>query len=98
VTQVACVGPLLGVLEDVKYDDVEVPLRSEDLLLLYTDGVPEGRSGGDFYGEDRLVRVVGEISGTAGQTTAALLTDVLGFQGGVTRDDIAIVALRVPAE
>jgi sigma-B regulation protein RsbU (phosphoserine phosphatase) len=96
VGEVASVGPLLGVLEDAAYDDVELPLQPEDVLLLYTDGVPEGRSGQGFYGEQRMQDVLGRDLKSADDVTTALLADVLAFQQGVSRDDIAMVAVRVP--
>jgi sigma-B regulation protein RsbU (phosphoserine phosphatase) len=96
VSILAATGPLLGVLEDVVYPNLDVSLRTEDLLLLYTDGVPEGRRGQEFYGEERMQDVLARDLKTADDVTAALLADVLEFQDGVTRDDIAVVAVRVP--
>ena len=89
-------GSLLGVLDDVELNDTTTPLEPGDTLLLYTDGVPEARRKGDFYGEPRLIQVAEENLGRAAALTDALLTDVLAFQGGHARDDIAIVAVRVP--
>jgi sigma-B regulation protein RsbU (phosphoserine phosphatase) len=96
VAAVASAGPLLGVLEGVAYSDVDLPLFAEDLLLLYTDGVPEGRSGREFYGEPRLIEMLGMDHRSAEAVTSAVLGDVLDFQAGLTRDDIAMVAVRVP--
>jgi sigma-B regulation protein RsbU (phosphoserine phosphatase) len=54
---------------------------------------------GAFYGEQRLVSALASEAGrTAPDIAAALLADVLDFQNGIARDDIAIVALKVPAE
>ena len=89
-------GSLLGVLEEVSFSDVEVVLEPQDTLLLYTDGVPEARREGGFYGEDRLLAVAQANRGRAAGLTEALLSDVLAFQHGLARDDIAIVAVRVP--
>jgi len=89
-------GSLLGVLDARTFYDTEITLVRGDALILYTDGVTEGRYGADFYGEDRLE---GSISGNAASATAmadGLLGDVLAFQKGDPRDDIAIVAIRVP--
>ena len=38
-------GPLLGVIEDPVFADQELVLNPGDALLLYTDGVTEGRRG-----------------------------------------------------
>lgn len=90
-------GSLLGVLPDPELYDVELPLHPGESLVLYTDGVPEGRDNGSFYGIDRLLRLAAG-TGAADQLAGAVLEDVLTFQQGVARDDIAIVALRVPVD
>jgi sigma-B regulation protein RsbU (phosphoserine phosphatase) len=89
-------GSLLGVMAEVELHDAAIPLSPGDTVLLYTDGVPEARRNGEFYGEARLVQVAEESLGRAAGLTDALLSDVLSFQGGHARDDIAIVAVRVP--
>jgi serine phosphatase RsbU (regulator of sigma subunit) len=73
-------------------------VRAGDVVVLYTDGLPEGRGSAGFYGDERVRSVVSERSGAADAVTSSLLTDVLGFQDGPPRDDIAIVTLRVPDE
>jgi sigma-B regulation protein RsbU (phosphoserine phosphatase) len=93
---VGSAGSLLGVMEDVSFTDAEVTLAPRDAILLYTDGVPEARRDGEFYGEERLLAVAQANQGRAAGLTEALLSDVLGFQFGLARDDIAIVAVRVP--
>jgi sigma-B regulation protein RsbU (phosphoserine phosphatase) len=89
-------GTLLGVIDEPVLTDVEVPLGVGDALLLYTDGVTEGRRGDDFYGETRLASALARSTGSADSLVDGLLTDVLEFQGGHPRDDIAVVALQVP--
>ena len=72
-------------------------LAPGDALVLYTDGVTEGRAGADFYGETRLAATLGERRGSAHGLTYRLLDDVVAFQSGVTSDDIVIVAVHRPA-
>ncbi len=69
-----------------------------DTLLLFTDGVPEGRRGREFYGDDRIARVLAKEHDSAAALVDALVADVVGFQDGDTRDDIAVVAIRVPVD
>jgi phosphoserine phosphatase RsbU/P len=87
-------GTLLGVVDEPRLHDVTVDLGPEDQLLLYTDGLPDGRRGDEFYDEDRIRTIVAEQHPDADAVVTALLTDVLRFQDGDARDDIAIVALR----
>jgi phosphoserine phosphatase RsbU/P len=99
VTPIGEAGSLIGVLDDVVLAESSAPLAPGDALLVYTDGVSEGRSrSGEFFGDARLFAHLTQASGSAGDIAAALLADVLGFQDGIARDDIAIVSLRVPLE
>lgn len=90
-------GTLLGVVADPELSDTRVTLTSGDLLLLFTDGVTEARTNGDLYGDERLEVVMTAAEPTAGGVVAAVLDDVLRYQQGQARDDIALVALGVPA-
>ncbi len=89
-------GSVLGVLRDPDLFDYPVVLEPGETLLLFTDGVPEGRRGREFYGDERIAAVVARDHASAADLVQALLADVLQFQDGGTRDDIAIVAIRVP--
>ncbi|MDT0167263.1 SpoIIE family protein phosphatase [Actinotalea sp. AC32] len=88
-------GPLLGVLPGATFTDTDVPLVPGDALVLFTDGVTEGRRRAGFYGSERLVHVVDEHRGSAADLTDALLADVMAYQSGVARDDIAVVTVAV---
>jgi sigma-B regulation protein RsbU (phosphoserine phosphatase) len=76
--------------------DTEVRLGPGDSLLVLTDGVAEARRGDEFFGDDRVVSVVAGSPASAAATVDELLDQVLAFQAGAPRDDIAIVAVRVP--
>jgi sigma-B regulation protein RsbU (phosphoserine phosphatase) len=70
-------------------------LHPGDVLVLYTDGITEGRRDGEFYGEDRMLAAMSR--GTSPESIVeGLVADVLDFQGGVPRDDIAVLAAGVP--
>ncbi|MDQ4102936.1 MAG: SpoIIE family protein phosphatase [Actinomycetota bacterium] len=89
-------GPLLGVIDTPRLHDVQISLRPGDTVLLYTDGVTEARSGKDFYGEERLTVTAARSVDSAEALTSAVLSEVLEFQDGTPRDDIAVVTIRVP--
>lgn len=93
-------GHLVGVFDTSSYEDIRFELRPGWTLLLHTDGVTEARSPetGAFYGEDRLMRLLHGGNASANELVDRLLRDVLEFQGGQARDDIALVALQVPVE
>jgi phosphoserine phosphatase RsbU/P len=89
-------GALLGVLEDAQFEDARLVLSRGDSLLLYTDGVTEGRRGDEMFGDSRLVESLERRDPDVHSLAQGLLADVLDFQSGDARDDIAIVALGVP--
>jgi len=96
LTSVGHPGSLVGVLDTVHLHETEVRLTAEDLMVMYTDGVTEGRRGSEFYGEQRLHQSIVLHSRTP-LPAEAILDQVLAFQQGRARDDIAIVAIRVPS-
>lgn len=89
-------GSVLGVMPDPELQDYPVLLEAGDTLLLFTDGVPEGRRSGEFYGETNIAVSLEKDHGSAAELVSSLVADVVDFQGGDTRDDIAVVAIRVP--
>jgi sigma-B regulation protein RsbU (phosphoserine phosphatase) len=89
-------GSLLGIVPVTRAYDVQLRLLPGDTLVLYTDGVTEARCGKAFYGEERLAATVARRFDSAQALTSAILTEVLDFQTGQPRDDIVIVAIRVP--
>jgi phosphoserine phosphatase RsbU/P len=89
-------GPLVGVLDAPVFEDAVVPLGAGAGLLLYTDGVTEGRLGNELFGEYRLVASAHAHADSATALTDGVLADALEFQRGRPRDDIAMVAVRVP--
>ncbi len=89
-------GSMLGVVEEPSFTDTTIELGQGQTIVLYTVGVPEGRSGRDDYGEWRLEESIlrHRVGGAAG-LAAGLLRDALAFQAGRPRDDIAIIALSL---
>ena len=91
-------GRVLGVFEDPGLTEQEARLVPGDALVLYTDGVTEARSpDGAFFGEERLISLLRACAGLDAPTLAARVESaVLDFQENVSRDDIAVLALRIP--
>jgi phosphoserine phosphatase RsbU/P len=97
VTELEAVGSLLGVLPELRIREVEVDLGPGDMVVLYTDGVTEARSGRDFFGDARLhqlVRSLGDMP--AGDVAERVERAARDFAGGGAVDDIAVLVLRVP--
>jgi serine phosphatase RsbU (regulator of sigma subunit) len=96
VEAVALFGTLLGVYPDVDLVATTLRLDPGDMMVLYTDGVTEARGVDGFYGADRLARVVGSPApGGAEALAERLLADVVAFQSGRLRDDVALLVVEV---
>jgi phosphoserine phosphatase RsbU/P len=88
-------GPLLTLDPEASYFSRELPLMSGDVLLLYTDGLTEARSGGQIFGEDRIA---GVLRRDPGQDAMILCKDLLeaarDFASEPLTDDVAILCIR----
>ncbi len=92
-------GPLLTLDPFATYLSREVPLLTGDVLLLYTDGLAEARSGGQLFGEDRIAGII--YRRDPGQDATILCKTLLrsgpGLRGcpkPAPGDDVAILAVR----
>lgn len=95
-TELGRPGSLIGVFDAPTYHDVDVALAPGDAVLLYTDGVSEGRRGTELFGDDRLRQAIERHLGSAQDLVDGVLADVLSFQEQNPRDDIVVVAIAVP--
>ncbi len=97
-------GPLLGVMPSPTWTPVDVPLGPGAAVLLYTDGLIEGRTGpGEKarFGLDALVELVGSRVGrgvTAQALLDALLAEVQRRNGGPLADDVALCLVSIPGD
>ena len=57
-------GQLLGVFDDMVLDEATIPLESDSVIVIYTDGVIEAANEHkDFFGEEGLLEAVGSGDG-----------------------------------
>jgi sigma-B regulation protein RsbU (phosphoserine phosphatase) len=93
-------GPVLGIFDDVEYQEGTVPLEVGDRLVLFTDGLSEAVNNvGEEFGEDRIIaRLKGASALPAEEIRNALFNAVDEFSGGYLQDDatIMIVAAELP--
>jgi phosphoserine phosphatase RsbU/P len=90
-------GTLLGLLDAVDVTEVSTTVRPGEALVFFTDGVTEARGDGDFYGDERLAALLGDLDGRTAEAMARTIVDVVvAFQHGNPRDDIAVVVVKVP--
>ncbi|MEF9904829.1 SpoIIE family protein phosphatase [Streptomyces sp. P9-A2] len=95
-------GPALGLLSDARWPRTQVELGTEWSLMLYTDGLIEGRVGdsGERLGQDGMVGMVRRqlTDGLRGEELLrAAVNEVRALNGGELADDVAVLLLdRVP--
>jgi serine phosphatase RsbU (regulator of sigma subunit) len=88
-------GPLLMLDPRASYYSREIPLDSGDLLLLYTDGLAEARSGEQLFGEERIANTLRKDPGVAPDVLCkSLLEAARDFASSPLSDDVAILAIR----
>jgi phosphoserine phosphatase RsbU/P len=88
-------GPLLTLDPDAAYLSRELPLMSGYVVLLYTDGLTEARSGGQIFGEDRVAGIIRRDPGQDAMIICkTLLEAARDFSSDPLTDDVAILAVR----
>lgn len=87
----------LGIVPDATFAEQRLELSEGDVLVAYSDGVPEAwNTAGDFFGEDRLRAAVqgttGQSADTIGTTVVRALADFVG--DARPHDDVSVVVVR----
>lgn len=91
-------GFVLAGMEDVRYTEYELTLGHGDILMVYTDGVPEATSGEEeLFGIDRLLD---SLNAHRGEEPKDILTavraDIDRFVGDAPQfDDITMLCMKV---
>ena len=86
-------GTVLGVFAESSYEQGEFAIAAGDRLILYTDGITEGRNpAGDEFGEERLAETASRHRGLpAEEMLAAMLGEIEAFNAGVYEDDATLI-------
>jgi len=93
-------GTVLGFVEEVSLEEVDVDLHPGDLLIFYTDGITDANSpAGEFFGSKRLRETVCAAGGLgADDMCDHIFEHVDQFQtGAVQHDDMALLVVKVDA-
>ncbi|MEU4151829.1 PP2C family protein-serine/threonine phosphatase [Streptomyces sp. NPDC026659] len=92
-------GPALGLLPGARWPRMQVELGAEWSLMLYTDGLIEGRVGtdGDRLGQDGMTAMIHRqlCEGLRGEELLrAAVNEARNLNGGDLTDDVAVVLLE----
>jgi serine phosphatase RsbU (regulator of sigma subunit) len=99
VLQLPSTGPVLGAFADMEFNECEAVLAPREILFLYTDGLTEARSGEGLYGEERLFAdLISAKYPSARAAAEQAVANVMRFSNDYLRDDLAILAVRRPAD
>jgi len=93
-------GLILGLFPHATYEEETVQLEDGDTLVVFSDGVTEAlNEAGDEFGEERLLRCVGEHLGCATDVLLdTILATVRTFAASATQnDDVTALVLRYSA-
>jgi serine phosphatase RsbU (regulator of sigma subunit) len=91
-------GTVLGLFPEAEYEDAHIDLRPGDLLVAFTDGVPEAvNADGEEFGEERLTALLREsIGATAEEVSAKLAERMRQWGAGAEQyDDLTFVVVAV---
>ena len=95
VQQLAVTGPVLGVMEE-PFETKTLYLEDGDTLVLVTDGLTEARNRqGDQLGERGTMDLIVASNPQPQLLSDELVAQVKALEGNRTRDDIAVLSIRV---
>jgi PAS domain S-box-containing protein len=97
VRSIGTPGTAIGLFEDIEVTEVALVLEPGDALALYTDGFTEARSPEGLFDPELLGRALATAAGLDAEGIADVLDrEVLAFEAGRQRDDMALLVLRAP--
>lgn len=102
VAELDVTGPILGVLPEAAYEDRQIDIEPDSLLLAYTDGITEASDGaGSLWGTRELVALLASAERSdPNELVRRLLERLAAFREGDARQDDAtiVVARYLPAD
>jgi sigma-B regulation protein RsbU (phosphoserine phosphatase) len=90
-------GMVLGIMDDMEYDEAETMLAPGDTLILYTDGITEAMDrGSDLFGKARLKEAILNAGPVGARALINAIIDAVKVYAAETpqADDLTIVAVR----
>ena len=97
VTELETDNMVLGINPEEQYEQSILDLRVGDVLLLYTDGLPDAMNfEGETFGKERVKQALQSSSGSADVIAQNVLWHMRRFAGLTKRtDDVTMVVVRI---
>jgi serine phosphatase RsbU (regulator of sigma subunit) len=90
-------GTWVGICENIDHDleSRSIQLAPGELVVLYTDGIPEARRGHECFGMPRLLAEVEELHARpVEEILSSIMQTVLDYSSGSLQDDATLLVLR----
>jgi GAF domain-containing protein len=88
-------GPALALFPNATYSNKTIHMSDNDIVLCYTDGITEARSGQDLWGYEGLVEALQRCPSCEPRTVVDHVFDsALEFSRGRLADDVILLAIR----
>jgi serine phosphatase RsbU (regulator of sigma subunit) len=96
ITALKTTSPVVGVFPGIYFQAREIALERGDLLLAYTDGIPDTRNmDGDSFSNKRLLSMVNDVTMDASQMLEHIEKQLHCFMGEAHQyDDITMLAIK----
>jgi phosphoserine phosphatase RsbU/P len=96
IRRLDCGGTVIGLFDNMNYEEASVPLRPGEIFLAYSDGVTEPENDFGEFGEKRLIDLVRENRdlplGRISEVVTAAVDDWIG--ANEQPDDVTLVLAR----
>jgi serine phosphatase RsbU (regulator of sigma subunit) len=96
VAELRPTGPVVGLLAEAKFDVKETLIEKDDLLLAFTDGIPDARNSADeSFGREHLLSLLNTGSVSPDKLLECIGDQVGQFIGTAKQfDDITLLAVK----
>ncbi|MBS4027912.1 MAG: PP2C family protein-serine/threonine phosphatase [Ignavibacteriales bacterium] len=90
-------GIVLGMMDDFSYEEETITLQSNDILVIYSDGITEAmNTSEEDFGEERLIKIILQNKNSDASTLVEkIVSEVKSFAGKAEQsDDITLVVVK----
>jgi phosphoserine phosphatase RsbU/P len=98
IEQLSVGGTVVGMFPEVRYDEATVDLGPGDVLLVFTDGVPEAHNAeNEEFGEERLLQLLRQTAHlSANEISARISAEMKNWIGDAEQyDDLTSIVMKV---